>query len=1185
MNDGHEQLEQPILLQLTQQQKDVVRALQGRENDRYPLSQWYLGALYVLDNQRNPDRIAQAAHSLRELLEKLPMEALESDLQGNSNNFPEIRREIAARIARDQQRYPEGWNGKPIDRLLAETLEKASLYFEKIQQPSRREQVRLAIMDMDPLADQFDAKILNLKRDSIYKLSMQFQKLAHHRGKPDAEEFETHLEFLGKELLDLFAPITAQDQQEIRSILKRTDRTDVDVERIFTLMERRGANYVFFFDQATDPSWIPLLREKGYFSNPPSMGLVGEDQWNAPYWWPLHYLSRVAHHEPDTVVKIVEQLPQVDNPRITYRILDIALQLPGVQSTKLKPKVLEISESILSFLDHWYSELLTHWVNENEVHAALELANVLVRFKPDPRSQHNRGSSPKNGIDWIPPVPKVEEWEYRRMFEKSVRPLAEKVPNLVARMLANATEEMIRLRTRDMAQGEGADEDLSEVWCRRLGSLDDSFEESSNVLIEGLTFACEKVFEAFPDSVRELDEFLRSFRWKVFKRLRQHLCARYPNEQTKPWVREFVLEKDDYGLWPHNYEFQQMLRSSCEHFREKLLTKEERTKIFDDILRGPSKERYVTRWGGGFTEELFERHQKHFHRMQFKPFLPVLFGEYVEYFRQIEDDNNLQISADDYLQIGDMKISTVLNRSPKSPADLAVFSDQKLLDYINQWDEGHGLEIGGESDEQLVEINIEALAEAFGTVFRDSILPNADRLRFWVEHRENLERTIYVRTMIKGMEEYVREKKFDKLEESFLICGWVLSHPDQNPSPGFGSGEESRNDPNWHSSRRAVGDFIGTCLEEEVNVPVSAKEQLAKLLAMLSTQFDWRLDSNEPVFLDQKDHVGEAINNTRSRALQSLIKFGLWLKRNGNEADTSFVMEILQLRLASETEFPLALPERAIIGLNFGRVLDIDWVWGSEHHADVFPGDSVPEWRAAFGAFLRVTRPNKPMFETLRDQFEFALENLRHLKVDTSPGASLIDRLGQHLFTYYLWGMYQLKGEESLLDRFFRKTSGQPGYWAALFRHIGSILRNVEQLDHEGKDKFMTFFEWRLGQGEAKELEEFWLWLESSCLDAEWRLDAFSRTLDIGQPKRTQLYGAVATLDEMLPGYPAKVVECFAKLTEKLGEDTSYIFTEPAKKILKAGLVNTVEEVRSNAERARDNLLRMGRSDLLDLND
>ena len=58
---------------LTLRERDVSDALRSNETEKYPLSQWYLGALYVLDNHYNPDRIAQAAHSLRELIEKLPI--------------------------------------------------------------------------------------------------------------------------------------------------------------------------------------------------------------------------------------------------------------------------------------------------------------------------------------------------------------------------------------------------------------------------------------------------------------------------------------------------------------------------------------------------------------------------------------------------------------------------------------------------------------------------------------------------------------------------------------------------------------------------------------------------------------------------------------------------------------------------------------------------------------------------------------------------------------------------------------------------------------------------------------------------------------------------------------------------------------------------------------------------------
>ena len=505
-------------LKLSRQQLDVLQSLQSRETENYPISQWYLGALYALRDIHNPDRISQAAQSLRELLEKLPRVVLESDLQVASYNATENRRAISARIAKDRERYPEGWAGKLIDPILGETLEKALLYFETSQQPSRREQVQMAVVGIDPLASQFDTRIRDAKRDHIYKLWQQFERFAHHGGTPDAKDFEDCLGILERVILDLLAPITAQDQQEIRSILNRADRSGADVDRVFALMERRGANYAFFFDHATDPGWIPILREKGYFSDPSNMEPVGDGQVSAPYWWPIHYLSRIVHDAPDEVVEIVLQLPKVDNPKVKLRILDIARQLPGIQSVKLKPKVLDFGTVEHSSLGHWYSGLLAHWVAENETHAALELAEMLVQFEPDPQLEYERTWYLENQPDWnppIPPTPRLREWEYKEMIEKGVHPLAEKEPHATVRILVNATEEMIRLQTQEESQHDGSDEDSSEVWCRRLGRVDEGDEQSINVLVEVLTFACEQVFGKDPGSLSDLDELLRSKQWTI----------------------------------------------------------------------------------------------------------------------------------------------------------------------------------------------------------------------------------------------------------------------------------------------------------------------------------------------------------------------------------------------------------------------------------------------------------------------------------------------------------------------------------------------------------------------------------------------------------------------------------------------------------------------------------------------
>ena len=72
MSDISPNQEQPTPLVLTHEQRAVLEALKSKETEEYPLSKWYLGALYALENPHNPDRISQAAQSLRELVEKLP---------------------------------------------------------------------------------------------------------------------------------------------------------------------------------------------------------------------------------------------------------------------------------------------------------------------------------------------------------------------------------------------------------------------------------------------------------------------------------------------------------------------------------------------------------------------------------------------------------------------------------------------------------------------------------------------------------------------------------------------------------------------------------------------------------------------------------------------------------------------------------------------------------------------------------------------------------------------------------------------------------------------------------------------------------------------------------------------------------------------------------------------------------
>lgn len=960
--------------------------------------------------------------------------------------------------------------------------------------------------------------------------------------------------------------------------------TNEMIDRTLGLAEK-GTGRRYFFSRLSNPLWIQPLVKRGIFQTPPRIRYFDDGYVQFPPWPELQYLKNVSRDVPDQVVDLVLGLPNVDNPTVYQEILDIALELRGEHSAKLMPKILQSLELEHQVWTYQYSDLLDHWTKENQLAAALELAKILVAFVPDPRDKDKRkrwGGNPQDlaaiatmvAATQLEPSPRIGSWEYGEILSKSIRVLAEKEPYKVAILLIDTTIDMICLRTHqdDLAKNI----DFSDAWCGRLVGSDFDNVDSKKALVHTLTFACEQVYEKSPPSINDLDNALRNQPWKIFKRLRQHLYAQYPSEQTEPWIREMILAREDYNRWEHPIEFQKMIRNACEHFDTGLLTRDERKHIFDCILDGPSKD--------GFTEEEFSQYQRRFHRKQLKSFAPVLFGEYQTYFQQLETEAEDEISDDDYPPIK-TRGGHVFSRSWHSTDDLAKLTNEELLTFINEWEGEPSIYEGN----NLIEINIEGLAVTFQTVFIEHIIPDSKRLKFWIDNREKIARPIYVRMMIVAMQTDVNEKHFDRLSAWLSFGEWVLSHPDQDLEEDYRlgtQGDESRENPNWYNSRRAVGDFIEECLKEEVDVPISARRQLSTLLEMLCTQYDSWLDRDKRHFLNQNDLITEGINNTRSRALEALIQFGFWARRHDSESEVPEVTTVLERRFALETGHSLTLPEYAILGRDYRLIYNLNKAWATEHKSNFFPQGNLSAWLAAFSSFLHYNRPFGWTFEIFRDDFDFALQHLEDFEKQDFAEGKLTEILGDYLFHYYIWDIYPLKGENSLLERFYQVTEHDRNQWVALFNNVGDSLWNTgEHLDEKLKGRIIDFFDWRYEIQEPTELQQFNHWLEAESLDAEWRLDAYSRILDICKAKGVSVSIPLQALCEMLPDHTAKVVECFAKLTHGRGDDNIYIRTEVAKKILNAGLASDDQNVHQNAVQAHENLIRLGRFDLLELDD
>lgn len=1177
-------------IELTSRQRQVIEIFKTAKSRKYPLGNWFLGAIYAAKNTHNPDRFAQAAQSLRELLEKLPRVFVESAAQESRPNFQGMRGNLYSRLCSDKERYEREWKGKTIDAGLDETIRGLDRYLELNHTPTRKEQIHSVMNKLDPMHDSLDQGIRAEKSEQFHSLWKAFEGLAHHNSNDDEDFFWEQLALAERLIIDLLAPSTAQDQGKIKAISSMQQPEPSDIEQLIELVKRRGANYDFFFKTAVSSVWIDPLVANGFFRNPPKIEAAGDGRIIAPHWWPIFYLRNVATQSPAQVVDIVLGLQETDNPQILREIFALACDLPDVSlSLRLKPLIKNYLQSpYRSGEDELIVKILQKWGRERGPSrvAAQDIMQYVIAFEPDPQENEKRSRHIANPEAWntsLEPAPRFHQWDYQKILEKGVRPLAENEPYEVACNLIDATASMIRMRTHQREFDEREHEDLSEIWCRRLDRSDRNHQDPKRNLVHTLTHACDEVYRKAPKSIEALDQALRNQHWKVFKRLRQHLYGSHPNDQTLPWIRELTLSHEDYEKWPHHYEFQRMIRIAAEHFSHSLLSDADKTRIFEAIASGPSKESFRAWIGNQYSEETFRKHQRYFHLKQLRPFAPLLSGETRRYYEELatefQDD---PITDDNYSPVGEVGSGWVTHRSPKSVEELDTFGDEGLLNYLNTW-----VEQQRDKDDWLIEINVPALADEFQALFKTKIIANDEHLNFWMTQRDRIARPIYVAAMVKSMQELVKDKDFANLDQWVEFCSWILSHKDTDrgedqPEPT----DESSDNPSWRSSRRAVVDFIETCLKEGVDAPFAARDGLASLLQYACTQFDWRLDCDQPVLLNRDDPITEAINNTRSRALESLVNFGFWVRRHLPEDPVPEVTDIFSARVGSGAEFPLTGPEHALIGMNFGNLCALNRDWAAEQKEVLFPQADKSLWRDAFGSFIRFNRPANVTFEILRGDFEFALGNLNILSATKDSDEELVDRLGQHLFSYYLWQVYPLTGDESLLERFYSKTSADRQRWAHLFNHVGHALSNSgKHVDSGLVDRAIAYFDWRLEASEPKELQEFTFWLVAECLEAEWRLHSYSNILDLGIGKDGGLSMEVRALNKLLPDHPSLVVECFAKITDTVHQGAQiYISTDEAKPIMKAGLDAEDPVARANAERARENLLRVGRFDFLDMN-
>jgi hypothetical protein len=247
---------------MTSEQVEVLDLLRGFSTQGKHFHRWYQGAVEVLNSQ-SPDKIAQAAHSLRELCDELPSAIAQIPKFVNPISAVKPLGEHLFEVK--AKAYVDGWAGKIINPPLDEVL----LRFERIfNAPARSKRFGRALIATDPQVH-FLPKDWQRERDKAFEdLYGFFQNVAHHNSCPTEATLNAKLKLFESLLLNYLTPCTAAQQKELLGLMAGP-ANDAAFSRVSALILHKTANLHFFFDKLENPDWLPFLDQRPIFQKLP----------------------------------------------------------------------------------------------------------------------------------------------------------------------------------------------------------------------------------------------------------------------------------------------------------------------------------------------------------------------------------------------------------------------------------------------------------------------------------------------------------------------------------------------------------------------------------------------------------------------------------------------------------------------------------------------------------------------------------------------------------------------------------------------------------------------------------------------------------------------------------------------------------------------------------------------------
>ncbi len=911
----------------------------------------------------------------------------------------------------------------------------------------------------------------------------------------------------------------------VDALAAKTPVADADVGTLLGSFPQDVNVLMRFFERASDPSWLSLIRQRGMYDTPPEPEIQSDNTVSMAAWPQTQLLVRFASVLPDDVADTVNGIPPTDNVYVNAAIVDVARALPIDKVPALLPRLVQtVKTKYRMGFPVRHGELIGRLSDASLNDAALELAKALLSFEePPPPDEDDPHAELMRSMR--EPVLRVDEHLYGDILQRQMPRLVQAVGIPALDMLAELLEQAIIMSSsEEMVAGHI---DYSSIWCREVAPEGLSHDLGTKThLTSAIRDGTVAYVERTLGDLHALVESLEARQWSIFRRLAFNVL-RVHGALDIALVEAHLVDPDVFGDYQLRPEYERLLAA---HFAG--LTVEGQLAVLALIEHEPDTEQYAGWIRSGHGREPTADETTAFVEMTILGRLTPIADQLPEVWRA-RYEQYLEAHGPHSSRMLPTSGSFIGARSPTTAEELAGLDVDALIDYLASF-----VPSGGFQDPSKA---------GLASTLMDIVAADPNRYLSFAERFAALD-IEYVNGIVNGLNRAVNDGKDVDWDRGLDLSEAIVHRATTSTDGDDGSDR-------WGWTRLEVVRLLSTGFRSAKPLqPEHGDRALAVIESVTNDPHPTPADEEQygPPNMSPEDL---SLDSVRSRALEAVIEYGVWKHRRDRDSSFQDVISIVDRHLDPATDPSVAV--RSVIGRNFSNLVTFDRPWAESAASRIFPVEEELRhlWTAAWDGYLWRGLQNKPTFLALRDQYALAVRRVEPGN-DERRQRARDQALGNHLVSLYWSGEIGL--EDGLLADLLAVADEELRH--ALLEAVGrGLAPEGPPLEEPVLERLLALWDSRVAAARTNpsgELSAFGWWFCSSKIPLDVRLQGLRDALDLSghaEPAH-QVVECLAALSSEHPRDAAELLGAMA-----VSEDEGWRFTlwdESAAQIIKTAVAS-----------------------------